>query len=268
MRRFSAVVWMSWPLWFACEKQEQSIDGVTSESSSGLRNSTGISQSRRSHESAQLHQNKSAEEEIDAVVRKIWDSIAADPASAWSSVEAQTLPEDQRRSLLAQCTTIFTLQDRDAAIHWAENATMGEEREFAISRIAVAWAASDPKAAAEFLRAKGIAGHDDEVAAVQILQLWAQRSGPEASTWAFSLPSESLRQSGLVAVSEQWLIHDAAGCGEWLSRQEPGSLHDAVVAATTEVLYRQIPEIRQKYLQRWPTELRQLVTKPSDPTTR
>ena len=268
MMRFSAVVWMSWPLWFACEKQEQSIDGVTSEESSGIRNSTGISQSRRSHESAQLHQTTSGEEQADAVVRKIWDSISADPAAAWSSVESQALPEDQRRSLLAQCTTIYTLQDRDAALQWAENATLGEEREFAISRIAVAWAASDPKAAAEFLRSKGIAGHDDEVAAVQILQLWAQRSGPEASIWAFSLPSESLRQSGLEAVSEQWLIHDAAGCGEWLSRQETGPLYDAVVAAAAEALDRHIPEIRQLYLQRWPAELRQRVAMPSDPTTR
>lgn len=259
MIRWPVVVLMTWPLWFACEKQGHSPDDGTSPESSREQKTTGISQSRRAHESSQSRVETSDEAKLESLVRHIWISIDTDPVAAWQRVVSHDIPEDQRRSMLAQCVTILMMRDRDAAIDWVENATAGAEKEFAVSRVAVAWAATDPQAAAEFLRSKGIEGHDDEVAVVQILQFWAQRSGPEASTWAFSLPTEFLRQSGLEAVSEQWFLHDAAGYGQWLSNRETGPMYDVLVAAAGHTLQGHIPEMRQEFLKQWPAELRQRV---------
>lgn len=262
MIRWFTVLCFCLPLWISCEKQGQRLEsGAGSGSHRHAPQSplASISQSRKAHESRSIHPITAEQDRADELAKKIWNAIHDDPVAAWRDVELRNIPEADHRAILAQCTMILTERDRDVALDWARSLSSSIDRAYALSRWAVAGAAEDPAAAAEFLKAKGIHGHDDMVAAVQILQLWAQRSGVDASAWALSLPSSSLRQSGLEAVSEQWFVHDAPGYGRWLATQQQSEAYPLLLAATSEVLLRQIPEKRRDFLQQWPEALRQQV---------
>jgi hypothetical protein len=262
MIRWFTLLCISSPLWVSCEKQGRRTEsGAESESKhlAAYAPSAVVSQSRKDHEATRPHSAPTEKDRDSETTKKIWEMIHDDPVVAWRDVELRNIPEDERRAFLGQCTLILTERDRDAALDWATSLTSSFDRAYALSRLAVAWAAEDPAAAAEFLKKQGIHGHDDMVAAVQILQLWAQRSGPDASAWALTLSSSSLRQSGLEAVSEQWFLHDAPGYGRWLVNQQQAEMYPALLAASSEVLSRQIPEKRRDYLQQWPEALRQQV---------
>jgi hypothetical protein len=262
MIRWFTVLCFSMPLWHSCEKQGRRLEsgaGSVSHRHAPQSPLASISQSRKAHESTSTHPVTTEQDRAYELVKKIWNVIHDDPVAAWRDVELRNIPEDDRRAILGQCTMILTGRDRDAALDWVRSLPSSTDRAYALSRWAVVWAADDPAAAADFLKTQGIHGHDDMVAAVQILQLWAQRSGADASVWALSLSSSSLRQSGLEAVSEQWLLHDAPGYGRWLANQQQSGTYSTLLAATREVLLRQIPEKRRDFLQQWPEALRQQV---------
>ena len=268
MIRWFTVLCFSSPLWLSCEKQgrrPESDAGSGSHRHAPQSPLAGISQSRKAHESARTDSVTTEQDRASEAASKIWEMIHVDPVAAWRDLESRNIPEDDHRAYLGQCTMILTERDRDAALDWVRSLPSSTDRAYALSRLAVAWAADDPAAAADFLKTQGIHGHDDMVAAVQVLQLWAQRSGADASVWALSLSSSSLRQSGLEAVSEQWFLHDAPGYGRWLANQQQSETFPVLLAATTEVLLRQIPEKRGDFLQQWPEGLRQQVLHSPEP---
>ncbi len=269
MKRWTTVLCLSSPLWFACEKQGRQVDPDPQSDSAGhsrQSHSAVVSQSRKALESTQLDSAPSEQDQPDEVIKKIWNMVERDPHAAWREVESRSIPEQERRALLGHCAMILTERDRDAAVDWASSLADREDRLYAFSRFAVAWAAEDPAEAAEFLKKQGIHGQDDMVAVVQILQIWAQRSGADASAWALSL-SSSLRQSALEAVSEQWFLRDARGYGQWLASQPQGESCQILVSAASEVLSRQIPEKRRDFLQEWPESLRHQMMGSAEPAS-
>lgn len=261
MIRWFTMLCISSSLWLSCEKQGRRTEAdVESESERGASHSplAGVSQSRKAHEARGLPPVPTEEDRASEAAKKLWNMIQNDPVAAWRDLESQDISEDDRRAFLGECVTILTERDRNAARDWVANLVSATDRAYAFSRFAVAWAAEDPAAAAEFLKKQGIHEHDDMVAAVQILQQWAQRSGTDATAWALGLPS-SLRKSGLEAVCEQWFLHDAPGYGRWLENQQQSDAYVMLLAASCEVLSGQIPEKRRELLQQWPDGLRQQI---------
>lgn len=271
MIRWHSMLWMTWPLWFACEKQGPR-DPFSRKSEASIpdsrRHFTTVSEARRTYDIEQSHTEMS-DPLGDAVGEEgIWSMIEEDPCGAWRHVESQKIADQQRQAILSRCVMTLTNRDRDSALHWVANLASPIDRRYAQSRLAVAWAAHDPAEAAGFFLKQGIHGHDDEVAAIQILQLWGQRSGADAIAWALTLPTSSLRKSGLEAVSEQWFLVDSAGYGQWLVKQKQSDSYEDLLAASSEVLGRQVPEKRRELLQAWPEILQQRVLSDAAPSGR
>jgi hypothetical protein len=256
------IVLCSWPLFFACEKQGPSADAEEAEKKQRADVSAHVSQSRRAHAATSSHSQEKTADEVR--IKEAWVLVYRDPVAAWTMVE-NISDRRERQLILDQCATSLAERDRSVAIEWANHLPMEEEKKMALARIAVVWSAEEPMPAAVFLQKQNITGLTYEIAAVEILQFWAQRSGPEAAAWALSFPASPLRLSGLDAVSSQWFERDAAEFGRWLAAEESASVRDEFIASSARVITPHIAEKRQAYLRDWPQPLRERVEAAAEP---
>lgn len=252
----------SWPLFFACEKQGPGADSADAEQKQGAHASSHVSQSRRTHAATSSSAGEKDTDEM--LLKEAWVAVYRDPLAAWTMVE-KISDTRERHLILDQCATSLAERDRSAAIEWANQLSNEDEKKIALARIAVVWSAEEPMPAAVFLQKQNITGLTYEIAAVQILQFWAQRSGPEAAAWALSFPASPLRLSGLDAVSSQWFERDAAEFGRWLAAEESASVLDEFIASSARVITPHIAEKRQAYLRDWPQPLRERVDAATEP---
>lgn len=259
---YRIVALCSWSLLFACEKQRLDADAVDAEKKQPAHVSARVSEARRAHEATSS--NAAGDTADGMLLKEAWVVVYRDPLRAWNMVE-KISDTRGRELILDQCATALAERDRSAAIAWAGQLSHAEERNIALARIAVVWSAEEPMPAATFLQKQNITGLTYEIAAVQILQFWAQRSGPEAAAWALSFPASPLRLSGLDAVSSEWLQRDAAEFGRWLGAVESASVQDEFIASSARAITPQISEKRQAYLRDWPQHLRERVEAATEP---
>jgi hypothetical protein len=257
-----APTWMVMlPLLFSCEKQAARTDQVALDEAAKPMRAASTSQSRQSSEASQRAKpERGAGVAEENNLSELWQLADEDPIVAWE--RAQDLGEswEKRKVLLEQCALTLAAQDLERAETWVSSLPVTDERQAAAARVALVLAAKDPEHAMRFIEQQGSGGHSLEVAAVQVLQLWAQSSGAEAAARALAIPASPLREAGLRGVTEQWLQLDAAAYGNWLSTLTSAESQQQMVDATAKVLGERTSDQRQQVLKTFSPELQQQIS--------
>jgi hypothetical protein len=126
-----------------------------------------------------------------------------------------------RNSLIASLGNAYARQDVDAAHRWLETLDAAEQT-IAGPAILAGWTAKDPRKAAEFVLAKGVAKEND---LQSIVGAWAASSPEDALKWV-SANFQNNKATGKKLTQEvvqQWGTFNPKGAADFVSRLESGS---------------------------------------------
>jgi hypothetical protein len=174
-------------------------------------------------------ENEVPEIRAHAIAEVAWNAIDLEPEIALNALSKLSTDNPERIRLLHHHAMRLAESNVEDALAWAD--TLGSETETAAAKqkIALVIAADDPQKAASLLSDIGLAGRDFDVAAVQVLQLWSQKSPTDAAAWVVMFPAGDSRSAGIKAVLTSWLGNDAKAAFAW-----PASLTNETLRAEAE----------------------------------
>jgi len=140
-------------------------------------------------------------------------------------------------------------EDVEAALQWAS--TLESEREVAAARVRIALvvADADPARAAGLLSEHGLANREFDVAVVQVLQHWGDKSPSDAAAWVSMFPPGDFRKEGIKTVVSQWTQDNPQAAFAWLAGQSDEGIRMEAGDALVERFLAEPVEIRETWLQ-------------------
>jgi len=177
-----------------------------------------------------------------------WNAMELDPELAREAFECLMLESPDRIALLQHFAMRMADANPDEALKWA--ATLESEREMAAARarIALVIADADPARAANLLSEFGLANREFDVAVVQVLQHWSDKSPQDAAAWVAVFPPGELRKAGLETVVSEWLGNDPQAAITWLSAMGDEQVWMEAGDAVAKKFLKQTPETRESWL--------------------
>lgn len=184
-----------------------------------------------------------------------WSALEIDPDLASEAFHQLTAGSTEKIRLIQHYAMRLAEQNPDEALAWA--ATVGTEQEItaAKSQIALVISEADPQRAASLLSDTGIAGHEFDVAAVQVLQRWTAQSAPDAAAWASSFPPGAARKAGITLIVSQWANADAPAAFAWMSALQDESVRQEALLSMEEALLQRPQAVRDTWLQHADAEI-------------
>jgi hypothetical protein len=200
------------------------------------------------------------EERDKRLAQVAWNAMELDPELAREAFES-LMPESSDRIALIQH---FAMRMADAnpeeALKWA--ATLESEREAAAARVRIALvlADADPARGANLLSEFGLANREFEVAVVQVLQRWTNKSPQDAATWVAVFPPGEFRKAGVETVASGWLGSNPQAAFAWLSSLSDEAIRMETGDAFAKMFLQQTPETRESWLGYADPQIREKLT--------
>lgn len=189
-----------------------------------------------------------SEERDKVVVQVAWNALEVDPELAREALKRLMVDSDERIALIQHFAMRMAEENPDAALKWA--ASLESEREAAAARVRIALvlAEQDPARAGELLSESGLANREFEVAVVQVLQRWTEKTPQDAAAWVELFPPGEFRKAGVAAVVSGWLTANPEAAFSWLSTVGDEQIRTEAVDVIAKKYLQQMPEIRESWL--------------------
>jgi hypothetical protein len=188
------------------------------------------------------------EERDKVLVQVAWNALEVDPELAREALERLMMNSDDRIALIQHFAMRMADENPDEALKWA--ASLESEREAAAARVRIALvlADKDPARAGELLSEYGLANREFEVAVVQVLQRWTEKTPQDAAAWVELFPPGEFRKAGVEAVVSGWLVANPQAAFSWLSAVADEQIRMEAVDVIAKRYLQQTPEIRESWL--------------------
>lgn len=177
-----------------------------------------------------------------------WNTIETDPALAHEAFQKLTAGSPEKIALIQHYALRLAEQDAEDALLWAEGLSTEHEIAAAKYHVALALAEADPERAANMLSESGIAGRDFDVALVQVIQSWANKSAPDAAAWVSMFPPGPAREASVQAIAQRWMASDSPAVFLWLESTKDSALRKETARAIAEVIDQQPPQTQEDWL--------------------
>jgi hypothetical protein len=252
----SHYAWMLCPLLLAyCEKPKSADAGSKQPPSVSMRSvraeREGLSNSEETlRDAAGAPRRSQSRDDIEKESAALaWNAVETDFEHAGEMIRQLPADHPERMRLVLHYAMSLADRDPDEAIKWA--ASLGSELEIAAAngQIAVAIAESDPRRAASLLSDSAIAGHECDVAIVQVLQRWAAQSPADAAAWTTTFPAGAARKSGLGIIVSEWAKADSVAALTWMHTLRDETVRKEAALAMEMALLQQSPDVRGAWLQ-------------------
>jgi hypothetical protein len=188
-------------------------------------------------------------EERDKLLAQVaWNAMELDSELAREAIDSLMLESPDRIALLQHFAMRMADENPEEALKWA--ATLESEREAAAARVRIALvlADADPARAANLLSEHGLANREFEVAVVQVLQRWSNKSPQDAAAWVAVFPPGEFRKAGVETVASGWLGSDPQAAFAWLSSLSDEQIRMEAGDAFAKRFLEQTPETRESWL--------------------
>ena len=162
-----------------------------------------------------------------------FEAARSEPLTALT-VAVELNASSERDELIRHAAVEWAFAAADAAAEWARQIEDGALRSQTMAAIAVAWAETDPRAAATLASEELEPGRVQEDAVVSVVQRWAQREPVDAAAWISTFEEGELRAAAVHNLVKLWTDENPAEAGEWLKGLLPGSVRDVAMAAYEE----------------------------------
>jgi hypothetical protein len=209
------------------------------------RNSEAPSTMRGSLEAAK--RVTSPEDRRKAIVAAVLESADLEPDVALEALQELELGTPERARLVKHIGLRRAEQDMEAAIQWAASLKTPSEAAMAYGEISVVLAETDPARAASLISATGQPGKESEIAVVQIVQRWAQKSPTAAAAWAAQFPAGEVRSAALDAAVFQWSRRDPAAAVGWIQGIQDPTLRQEAQHAMATAIVNQPPSVSEQW---------------------
>lgn len=239
----------------ACERPEKSAQGVKEKAGPEIvrsqrppRESTPDKKEDMREQLAKARMNEEPQERNKMLAQVAWNAMELDPELAREAIDSLPLDSPDRIALLQHFAMRLADEDPDEALKWA--ATLESEREAAAARVRIALviADADPARGANLLSEHGLANREFEVAVVQVLQRWSNKSPQDAAAWVALFPPGEFRKAGVETVASGWLGSDPQAAFAWLSSLTDEAIRTEAGDAFAETYLKQTPETRESWL--------------------
>jgi hypothetical protein len=182
------------------------------------------------------------------LVQAAWNAMELDPELAREAFESLMIESPDRIALIQHFAMRMADADPEEALKWA--ATLESEREAAAARVRIALvlADEDPSRAANLLSEYGLANREFEVALVQVLQRWSNKSPQDAAAWVAVFPPGEFRKAGVETVASGWLRSDPEAAFAWLTSLSDEAIRMEAGDAFAKSFLQQPPETREAWL--------------------
>ena len=196
-----------------------------------------------------------------AIAEVAWNAIEQEPEVALAALGQLGTDNPERIRLIQHHAMRLTEQDPQAALEWA--ATLGSEVETAAAKawIALTMAEKEPEKAANLLSESGIEGHEFDVAVVQVLQRWAQKSPTDAAAWVVKFPAGQSREAGIKAVVASWMDTDTQAAFAWAAALTDETLRAEAEKGLEEIIMDKPEAAREAALLHASPQLRDRIQK-------
>jgi hypothetical protein len=184
-----------------------------------------------------------------AIAKVAWDAIGTDSELAREALAKITAGSAEKIPLVQHFAMRMADEDPDAALEWASTLESEREAAAARARIALVVADEDPARAANLLSEYGLANREFDVAVVQVLQHWADKSPPDAAAWVAMFPPGDFRKEGIRAVVTQWTQDNPQAVFSWLGNQSDEEIRKEAGDAIVQRFLAQPQEIRETWLE-------------------
>jgi hypothetical protein len=200
------------------------------------------------------------EERDKLLVQVAWNAMELDPELARGAFESLMLESPDRIALIQHFAMRMADENPEEALKWA--ASLESEREAAAARVRIALvlADSDPSRAANLLSEHGLANREFEVAVVQVLQRWSNKSPQDAAAWVAVFPPGEFRKAGVETVISGWLGSDPQAAFTWVSSLGDEAIRTEAGNVLAKKFLRQTPETRDVWLGYADSEIREKFT--------
>lgn len=152
-----------------------------------------------------------------AIAEVAWNAIEQEPEIALAAISRLGTDNPERVRLLQHHAMRLAEKNPDEALQWADSLASEAETAAAKQKIALVIAELDPERAARLLSESGLAGREFDVAVVEVLMRWAQKSPQDAASWVLQFPPGESRVAGVKAVVSRWVADDAKAAFAWVS---------------------------------------------------
>ncbi|MGH8047373.1 MAG: hypothetical protein ACREKL_09015 [Chthoniobacterales bacterium] len=192
----------------------------------------------------------------------------------------QQPPGRAREKIISLQVIALTDGDKpEKALPWIQLMNSQRQRESAVVSMVAAWAATDPAAAAQFVKSQedpgvramaqagyvvGIAETDPAAAAqmitsskdnphapslvLPVLQRWINQDINGAAAWVATFPAGDVRNTAIEATMREWSENDPDASLTWLDHQMPaGAERDSLVESIARNLQEDSPVFAMKF---------------------
>lgn len=187
----------------------------------------------------------SPQERDQALYQAVWECLEIDPQLAQQELQKLTIGCVERNQLIQEMASRQIEKGLAQAIEWIETLQDDHEKSLAFDSIALIMAESEPEKAAQLLSDSGIAGHDFDVAVVQVVQRWASSSPQNAAQWVMLFENDDVRKAGLKTIAATWSRDDPQKAMMWLADIENPNIHQEASTGMVEAIL-DLPESRQE----------------------
>lgn len=253
----------------ACDKRQET--GSSPESASGLPRR----ETKRPRSAIEATNEKSITNPIEALNRAAsipsgierekalsqvaWETLENHPDVCLQALAKLDLDGAERVRLIQHIAMRRAEANSDEALKWAE--TLGSEKEISVAKcqIALVLAESNPLEAAGMLSASGIEGREFDVALVQVIQRWAEKSPSEAAAWAVSFKPGEARTASIREAVSRWVGKNPAAMFAWKAGLADPAIQRDIIAALAEAAAKQPDNTPPPWLDAADEETRQAV---------
>ena len=201
-------------------------------------------------------ESESPEARVKVLADVAWSALEIDPFLASEAFQQLPAGSTEKLRLIQHYAMHLAEQNPDEALAWA--ATVGTEQEIAAAnaQIALVLSEADPQRAANLLSESGIAGHEFDVAVVQVLQRWAAQSASDTAAWASSFAPGAARKAGIELIVSQWTSADAPAAFAWMSALQDRAVREEALLAMGQTLLQQPQAVCDAWLQHTDAKIR------------
>lgn len=202
----------------------------------------------------------SEEEREKAISRIAWDTLETDPELSLKAFALLAPDSVERIRLIQHFAMRRAEEDPQAAMDWAETLGSDKETSAAKCQVALVLAEADPLKAANLLSESGVEGRDFDVALVQVIQRWAEKSPQDAAEWAQNFQPGEARSASIREIVTRWIEKDPAAVFSWKSGHDDPAIRQEITAALVEAAASQPGNDKPEWLDAADEETRQAVT--------
>jgi hypothetical protein len=187
----------------------------------------------------------SPKERDQALCEAVRECLDTDPKLARDSFQKLTIGCAERNQLIQEIASHQADQGVKQAIEWIETLDDDHEKSLAYDSIALIVAENEPEKAAQMLSDSGVAGHDFDVAVVQVVQRWASSAPQNAAEWVMLFNNDEVRKAGLKAIASTWSRNNPQEAMNWLADIANPTIHQEASAGMVEAIMN-LPESKRE----------------------